>query len=286
MKALTEIEVKRLQLVKEIGELVNWKRLEDEFDMRFTEWWELFKPFIRKQLKPSPIVKKSRFNLDRWVMASRNGFRGTLHGLFIAQMDSWPYFWASMPFELDIYDEQFNVGEYIEGAKSRIEDENLKTTLDNVFHLPEHAAASALIVKQLEEDLIREKQPVSLKDLEALVDSYLDTCDKFQTSKPSLEQLKECSGRNKTVWHRRLHDATFLAALAVAARRKMNLAKTSKDFWVKVYLEVKTIGLAQGRNMERRRHDTQEPREEIASEDENIERILNDDTERFPRRKF
>jgi len=85
-----------------------------------------------------------------------------------------------------------------------------------------------------------------LREEAVFVQAYIETCAKYRTQAPSLTQLKDISGKDKSTWSRKLKDASFLIRLTVELKKKMNQAKggTSQakeekvEFW---HLTLKVI---------------------------------------------
>lgn len=65
------------------------------------------------------------------------------------------------------------------------------------------------------------------------IKAFLITCDSFQKSGPTLEELADISKSSKAAWGRMLNDHSFLFLLKQSLEKKSNLSKTddTREFW-------------------------------------------------------
>lgn len=140
------------QLMKRITKSIDSKMVDQAFDERFEKWWKGFEPWERRQLTEADFVKKGKFDLEEWVARLREDFHSNLHTLLVGQLRGWVFYWATLPLEFDIVDEQFDIEHHVQAAKRVIERESFRVSLDNIFYVPRHALSLASNVNELEKE--------------------------------------------------------------------------------------------------------------------------------------
>jgi hypothetical protein len=152
-RRISAIERKRreevhYQLLRDITKSLDQKKIDDAFDERFEKWWKKFEPWIVKQLEEADFVKKGRLSLEKWLADLRDHFHSTLRTLFNAQLWGWVFSCATLPLNFDIVDDQFDIEDYVQKANRKMEAENIRVSLDNVFYLPSHATQLVIDIER------------------------------------------------------------------------------------------------------------------------------------------
>lgn len=152
-RQISPIERKRreevhYQLLKRITTSIDKKKVDNAFDERFDKWWKEFDPWIVKQLEEADFVKRGGLSLEEWLADLRNHFHSTLKGLLNGQLWGRVFACAVVPLNFDVVDEQFDIEHYVQGAKRKMEAEDLRVSLENVFYVPTHAAELVIDIER------------------------------------------------------------------------------------------------------------------------------------------
>lgn len=87
------------------------------------------------------------------------------------------------------------------------------------------------------EKALEDKQGKEKKQIENMTLSYIESCEKFSTDKPTKAMLKKISGIEKDLWDHQLSNPIFLTHSLKEIKKKINQAKKTEttEFWRGVY---------------------------------------------------
>jgi len=142
-----------------------------------------------------------------------------------------------------IYESDFEEQELLDAKK-------INNLINRILYLPViltdkiDEKESQLIIKKTENELLKEiqkdKQREEKNKIDSMSKSYIETCEKFLTDKPTNEMLEKISGVSKTIWKHQLSNVRFLSILFLDIISKINQAKTGEkeEFWKGVYSQI------------------------------------------------
>lgn len=128
-----------------------------------------------------------------------------------------------------------------------LDTEKIKTLVHSILYLPAllisnlDAKDIELIKEKTEKETLlmalEDKQEKDKKKIEQMTISYIESCEKFSTDKPTNLMLKKISGIEKELWDHQLSNPIFLTHSLNEIKKKINQAKKTetKEFWRGVY---------------------------------------------------